>query len=175
MRSFLITFDVNYYDKSALVNLNLCLAIKQHPITLWKTGLMNSIVDDTHSKTSFVKVVQKQPLGLIMQDRHVTYSEIEAYLGRSLTSIPSILHEQLAPKKICFRWIPNNLWYRSKKVHVDWSKQMFEKYDRGRSLHVTTHGSMRMSPKQNNSPQCGFSKTSQIQRKLFVEEALRSR
>ena len=43
-----------------------------------------------------------------------------------------------------------------------------------RSLQVTSHGSMRMSPKQNNSPACGSSKTSQIQRKLFVE-ALGSR
>ena len=33
---------------------------------------------------------------------------------------------------------------------------------------------MRMSPKQNHSPPCGPSKTSQIQRKLFVEKALRS-
>ena len=33
---------------------------------------------------------------LIMQDRHVTYREIEASLDISATSIHSILHEQLA-------------------------------------------------------------------------------
>ena len=39
-----------------------------------------------------------------------------------------------------------------------------------RSLQVTNNGSMRMSPKQNNSPPCGLSKTNQIQQKLFVEK-----
>ena len=43
------------------------------------------------------------------------------------------------------------------------------------SSQVTNHGSVRMSPKQNKSPPCGSSKTCQIQRKLFMEEALRSR
>lgn len=36
---------------------------------------------------------------LIMQDRHVTYREIEASLGISMTSIYKILHEHLAVKK----------------------------------------------------------------------------
>ena len=44
---------------------------------------------------------------LIMQDRHVTYREIEASLGISSTSIHSILH--LAVKKACSRWIPESL------------------------------------------------------------------
>ena len=44
-----------------------------------------------------------------MQDRHVTYCEIEATLGISLTSIYKILHEHLAVKNICSRWIPHNL------------------------------------------------------------------
>ena len=43
------------------------------------------------------------------------------------------------------------------------------------SSEVTNHGSMRMSPKQNNSPSCGSSKTNQIQRKLWVKKSLRSK
>ena len=43
---------------------------------------------------------------LILQDRHVTYREIEATLGISGTSIHSILHEHLTVKKICSRRIP---------------------------------------------------------------------
>ena len=44
------------------MNLNLCLAIKHHPMALWKTGLMNLIVAVVRSKTNSVKVLQKQPL-----------------------------------------------------------------------------------------------------------------
>ena len=43
----------------------------------------------------------------ILQDRHVTYREIET--GISRTSIHSILHEHLTVIKICWRWIPHNL------------------------------------------------------------------
>ena len=46
---------------------------------------------------------------LIMQDRHVTYREIQASLGVGLCCIQTILHEHLAVKKICSRWIPHNL------------------------------------------------------------------
>ena len=46
---------------------------------------------------------------LILQDRHVTYREIETNLGISGTSIHSILHEHLTAKKICSCWIPHNL------------------------------------------------------------------
>ena len=46
---------------------------------------------------------------LILQDRHVTYREIETTLGISGTSIHLILHEHLPVKKICLHWIPHNL------------------------------------------------------------------
>ena len=52
---------------------------------------------------------------LILQDRHVTYPEIETTLGISGTSIHSILHEHLSVKIICLRWIPHNFFNRSKK------------------------------------------------------------
>ena len=39
----------------------------------------------------------------MMQDRHVTYCEIEATLGISSTGIYKILHEDSAVKKICSR------------------------------------------------------------------------
>ena len=66
-----------------------------------------------------------------MQDRHVTYCEIEASLDISSTSVYSILHEHLAVKKICSRWIPRNLTIAQKKARVDWCKTMLEKYDGG--------------------------------------------
>lgn len=73
---------------------------------------------------------------LIMQDRHVTYREIEAFLGISMTSIYKILHEHLAVKKICSRWIPHNLTVEQKQARVDWCKKMIEKYKCGTSKAV---------------------------------------
>ena len=52
---------------------------------------------------------------LILQDRHVTYHEIETTLGISETSIHSILHEHLSVKYICSRWILHNLSITQKK------------------------------------------------------------
>ena len=53
---------------------------------------------------------------VILQDRHVTYREIETTLGISKTSIHSILHEHLTVKKICSRWIPHNFSNAQKKA-----------------------------------------------------------
>ena len=66
---------------------------------------------------------------LIMQDRHVTYREIEASLGISSTSIHSILHGHLAVKKVCSRWIPHNLTVAQKKARVDWCKEILKTGD----------------------------------------------
>lgn len=68
---------------------------------------------------------------LILQDRHVTYCEIETTFGIGGTSIHSILHEHLTLKHICTRWIPHNLSIAQKKDRVHWTKKMLQKYDRG--------------------------------------------
>ena len=60
---------------------------------------------------------------LILQDRHVTYREIEASLGISSNSIPLILHEHLAVKNTSSRWMPHNLIIAQKKIRVDWCKK----------------------------------------------------
>ncbi|KYQ52657.1 Integrator complex subunit 4 [Trachymyrmex zeteki] len=62
-----------------------------------------------------IDAVQK----LIMQDRHLTYCEIETILGISSTSIYKILHDHLAVKKVCSRWIPHNLTKSQKDARVD--------------------------------------------------------
>ena len=81
-------------------------------------------------KTAFVPENIDTVRVLIMQDRHVTYREIELSLGISCTNIHSILHEQLVVKKICSRWINHSLTIAQKKVRVDWCTEMLEKYDR---------------------------------------------
>ena len=39
-------------------------------------------------------------------------------------------------KKFFLLWIPHNFSIAEKKVRVDWSKEMFQKYDRGASKHI---------------------------------------
>ena len=46
---------------------------------------------------------------LILQDRHMSYREIETTLGISETRIHLILHDYLNVKKICSRWMPHNM------------------------------------------------------------------
>ena len=94
---------------------------------------------------------------LIMQDRHVTYREIEISLGFSSTSIHSMMHEHLAVNKICSHWIPRNLTIPLKKVRVSWCKEMLQNTIAvlQKTYIRSNHRSMRMSPKQNNSPLCG--------------------
>ena len=65
-------------------------------------GMVSSIKVVDYSKTNFVKVVQNHidaVSKLILQDRHVTYREIEITIGNSETSIQSILHEHFTEKK----------------------------------------------------------------------------
>ena len=106
-------------------------------------GMVKSTEVVVHSKTNFVKIVQNQLLlrkplthQLILQDRHVTYREIDITLGVSRTSIHTILHEHLTVKKIILRWIPHNLSIAQRKAHVGCSKEMLQKYDRNASKHV---------------------------------------
>ena len=55
---------------------------------------------------------------LILQDRHVTYREIETTLAISGTSIHSILHEHLTVKINCSRWIPHKLSIAQKNQSI---------------------------------------------------------
>lgn len=73
---------------------------------------------------------------LIKQDRHVTYLEIQACLNISSTSVHSILHDHLAVRKVCSRWIPHNLTIAQKKARVDWCKEILKKFNRGASKDV---------------------------------------
>lgn len=70
---------------------------------------------------------------MIQMDRHVTYREIQASTGIDMKQIHEILHEHLAVKKLCARWIPHNLTEAQKKARVKWSKEMLKKFNRGAS------------------------------------------
>ena len=59
---------------------------------------------------------------MIEEERHVTYSEVEASFSISMTAIHSILLERLAVKKICSRGISHNLTEVQKEADANWSK-----------------------------------------------------
>ena len=73
---------------------------------------------------------------MIEEDRHITYREIEPCLGIGASSAYQILHEHLAVKKICSRWIPHNLTIAQKKARVDWCHQMLNKFNSDASKDV---------------------------------------
>ena len=84
------------------------MAMKLHPGPVFIDDMVNSTEVVVNSKTDFVKVVQIQLLlhkPLILYANcyckivMYTYREIETTLGISGTSIHSILHEHLTPKK----------------------------------------------------------------------------
>ena len=101
-----------YYDFRRVLSRNECIdqlissfGVKPHPMPLWKASNefnrgRHSVTDEFRKgRPKCINALQK----LIMQDRRVTYCEIEATLGISSTSIYKILHEHLARKKICSR------------------------------------------------------------------------
>ena len=42
---------------------------------------------------------------MIERDRHITYREIQAFLGIDMKAIHTILHDHLSVRKLCSRWI----------------------------------------------------------------------
>ncbi|CAH1961450.1 unnamed protein product [Acanthoscelides obtectus] len=64
---------------------------------------------------------------LIIEDRHVTYREIEASLKISKTSIQKNLHEELGIRKLVSRWIPHLINSENKRQSAVWVFQGEEK------------------------------------------------
>ena len=126
---------MNYQDKNTLINL--FPLVDEAPSYATVKRWYNELNRGHHSLTDeFRKDRPKSVVGPeninavqkpIMQDRHVRYSEIEATLDISSTSIYKILHEHLAVKMICSRWISHNLTKAQKDARVDWCKQMLKK------------------------------------------------
>ena len=72
----------------------------------------------------------------ILQDRHVTYRDIETSLGISGTSKYIQYCMNIWLPRNFVRWTPHNLLIVQKKAYVDRLKEMLQKYDRGASKHV---------------------------------------
>ncbi|CAH1999367.1 unnamed protein product [Acanthoscelides obtectus] len=67
---------------------------------------------------------------LIIEDRHVTYSGIEASLKISKTSIQKNLHEELGVRKLVSRWIPHLLTEEQKAARVNWCQKTFDRFSK---------------------------------------------
>ncbi|CAH2003858.1 unnamed protein product [Acanthoscelides obtectus] len=73
---------------------------------------------------------------LIIENRHVTYREIEASLKSSKTSIQKILHEELGVRKLVSRWIPHLLTEEQKAPRVNWCQKTLDRFNSGNSKNV---------------------------------------
>lgn len=70
---------------------------------------------------------------LIIQQRYVTYHEIEASLGMNMTPKQLILHDHLAAATgSTAKYLLDSAIVR-KMTFFDWYKEMLKKYDRGAS------------------------------------------
>lgn len=74
--------------------------------------------------------------GMIETDKRVTYQQIRASLGIGMSQVHKILHEHLAVRKLCARWIPHNLTEAQKLRRVDWCREMRERFNGGDSNSV---------------------------------------
>ncbi|CAH2013730.1 unnamed protein product [Acanthoscelides obtectus] len=73
---------------------------------------------------------------LIIEDRHVTYREIEASLKISKTSIQKNLHEELGVRTLVSRWIPHLLTEEQKAARVNWCQKTLDRFNSGNSKNV---------------------------------------
>ncbi|CAH1971957.1 unnamed protein product [Acanthoscelides obtectus] len=73
---------------------------------------------------------------LIIEDRHVTFREIEASLKISKTSIKKKLHEELGVKKLVSRWIPHLLTEQQKTLRVNSCQKTLHLFNSGNSKNV---------------------------------------
>ncbi|CAH1974688.1 unnamed protein product [Acanthoscelides obtectus] len=73
---------------------------------------------------------------LILEDRHVTYREIETSLKISKTSIKKILHEELGVRKLVSRWISHLLTEEQKAARVNWCQKTLDRFNSENSKNV---------------------------------------
>ncbi|CAH1985525.1 unnamed protein product [Acanthoscelides obtectus] len=73
---------------------------------------------------------------LSIEDRHVTYREIEASLKISKTSVQKILQEELGVRKLVSRWIPHLLTEEQKAARVNWCQKTLDRFNSGNSKNV---------------------------------------
>ncbi|CAH1991460.1 unnamed protein product [Acanthoscelides obtectus] len=98
-----------------------------------------SVSDDPRVGAPKTAVTQKNVDAvrkLIIEDRHVTYREIEASVKISKTSIQKSLYEVLGVRKLVSRWIPHLLTEEQKAPRVNWCQKTLDRFNSGNSKNV---------------------------------------
>ncbi|CAK1600353.1 unnamed protein product [Parnassius mnemosyne] len=70
---------------------------------------------------------------IILEDRHVTYEQIQAVINIGTTAIQSILHNELCVRKLVSRWVPHNFSEEQKAARVDWCRNTLQRFNGGKS------------------------------------------
>ncbi|CAH1956314.1 unnamed protein product [Acanthoscelides obtectus] len=98
-----------------------------------------SLSDDSRvdaPKTVFTQENLDAVRKLIIEDRHVTYREIEASLKISKTSIQKNVHEELLVRELVSRWIPHLVTEQQKAVRVNWCRKTLDVFNSRNSKNV---------------------------------------
>ncbi|CAH1971917.1 unnamed protein product [Acanthoscelides obtectus] len=104
----------------------------QSTISRWYGEFKRGRVSLSDDSRENVDAVRK----LIIEDRHVTYREIEALLKISKTSIQKILHEELGVRKLVSRWILHLLTEEQKAARVNLCQKTLDRFNSGNSENV---------------------------------------
>lgn len=86
----------------------------------------NSFEDDPRSGRPSTSVTDENidaVRELVKDNRRITYKEIEATLGIGSSAVRTILHERLALRKVCSRWVPHRLTPEQMEARVCWCKK----------------------------------------------------
>ncbi|XP_050678571.1 uncharacterized protein LOC126974898 isoform X2 [Leptidea sinapis] len=70
---------------------------------------------------------------IILDDRDVKYEEIQAVIRIGMSTIQSILHNELCVRKLVSRWVPYNLSEEQKAARVDWCRNTQQRFNEGKS------------------------------------------
>lgn len=75
---------------------------------------------------------------LLVEDRRVTYRQIEGTLKLSAPTVHRILHDHLNVRKLCSLWVPHLMTDALREQKVIWSRDMLKKFEDGRSNYVNS-------------------------------------
>jgi histone-lysine N-methyltransferase SETMAR len=92
----------------------------------------DSIEDDPRSGRPVTETTEEniqRVQALIEEDRHLSYSDLEALTSLSHGTIHTILHDHLKLRKIAARWLPHELTAQNQAKRLNFAKACLEKLE----------------------------------------------
>ncbi|GBP62161.1 hypothetical protein EVAR_40612_1 [Eumeta japonica] len=62
------------------------------------------------------------------------YQQIWTSLAIDMSQVHKVLHEHLAVRKLCARWIPQNLTEAEKPRRINWCREMMQRFSSRHSI-----------------------------------------